>query len=88
MADKLAEGRMLDAADLADNDKLQDQKKRNDSLLAEIDPENTLNLAGVGVLRLTMAGLTGHAFESAVSIMRADRHTSLDEVLELVKKKK
>ena len=76
MADKLSEVRIVDASEkavgLANNDQFSDK----------------LNLAGGGVMILTMAGLSGHAFENALSILQADRHTSIDDVLEIIKKKK
>lgn len=65
-----------DAAKLADA--LQNRLQANGTLLAEMDPENTLCLSGTGVMRLSVAGFEGKSFETAVSTLLADRHTTLE----------
>lgn len=68
-----------DAAKLGEA--LQNKLQANGTLLAEMDPENRLSLAGTGVMRLSVAGFEGKSFETAVSTLLADRHTTLDQYL-------
>lgn len=86
----LTSGRIDAAAKAAANltEVLDKPFKENTALLAEMDPENILHLAGLGVMRLTLAGLTERGFEAAVQMMLLDRNTSLDEVLAFLEKQK
>lgn len=64
------------------------QLQANSTLLAELDPNNTLGLAGAGTMLLTLVSGTGEpgtlAFTKGVQMMLTDRTTSLGDVLNTI----
>ena len=65
-----------------------EQLNKNNALLAELDPDNALGLAGFGTLSLTLVSGTGESgtfgFTKGVQMMLADRMTSLGDVLKVI----